>query len=86
MPFYSDTQTETSYSCKKRKTDLIVQKDELFVDWSNMLTFGKYKGKYLKDIPEYWLKSALPFVEDKKWNKEIIKIKEELKRRNIKKH
>jgi len=57
-----------------------------FVDWSNMLTFGKYKGKYLKDIPEYWLKSALPFVEDKKWNKEIIKIKEELKRRNIKKH
>jgi len=49
MPFFSDTQTETSYSCKKRKTDLIVQpKDELFVDWSNMSSLHNREESGLK--------------------------------------
>ena len=59
MPFFSDTQTETSYSCKKRKTDLIVQKDALFVDWSNMSSLNNREGSGLQMTVDNYKKETL---------------------------
>jgi len=62
MPFFSDTQTETSYSCKKRKTDLIVQpKDELFVDWSNMSSLHNREESGLKMTVDNYKKENIEY-------------------------
>lgn len=47
-PFYSDTQTETSFSCKRKQNDLLVNDEpELFVDWSNMSSLHNKEGSGL---------------------------------------